>query len=115
MKMPTLLLTSLCGIAPMLCAQESVTPAVDLKQTTKIDVPMTHRGTQSRGGVCDGAGNVYVRRIESEPPGPERAALAIRKISPDGNLVGSFRVLDAFTRYRTDGGVEMVSKGFCDR
>ncbi len=53
--MTALVLAGVCGIAPMLCAQESATPAVDLKETTKIDVAMTNRGSQSRGGVCDGA------------------------------------------------------------
>lgn len=107
--MTALVLAGVCGIAPMLCAQESATPAVDLKETTKIDVAMTNRGSQSRGGVCDGAGNVYVRHLTSEPPGQERAALPIRKISPDGNLIGNFRVLDAFPR-RSDGGVEIVGR-----
>ncbi|MGD0570031.1 MAG: hypothetical protein ABSA78_16640 [Candidatus Sulfotelmatobacter sp.] len=110
MKVPTLLLAGLCGLAPTLCAQQAATPIVDLKETTRIDVPMTGRGTQSRGGVCDGAGNVYVRRREVEKPGQDRAAIAIRKISPEGNLVRTFRVLDAFPRYRTDGAVNIIGR-----
>jgi hypothetical protein len=110
MRVQFIFLAGVCGIARMLCAQQTPTPVVDLKETTKIDVPMTHRGSQSRGGICDGAGNVYVRRNEFEKPGQERAALPIRKISPEGNLVGSFRVLSAFTRYRTDGGIDVVGR-----
>jgi hypothetical protein len=111
MKVQFIFLAVVCNAASMLCAQQAAMPIVDLKATTKIDVPMTHGAFQSRGGVCDGAGNVYVRRIESKKTGPERAALPIRKISPEGNMVGTLRLLDAFPRYRTDGGVEMVSKG----
>ncbi len=109
-KTPLPLLASLCGAASMLCAQQVATPIVDLKETRKIDVPTTHRGTQSRGGTCDGAGNVYMRPIGSEKPGQERAAIPIRKVSPGGNLAGSFRVLDAFPHNRTDGGVEVVGR-----
>jgi hypothetical protein len=110
MKMPALLLAGTCGVAAMLGAQQAATPIVDLKDATRIDVPLTHRGTQSRGGICDGAGTVYVRRTESEKPGQERAAVPIRKISPAGDLVGSLRVLDALPHNRTDGGVDVVGR-----
>ncbi len=111
MRVQFIFLAGVCGIARMLCAQQIPTPIVELRETTKIDVPMTHPGTQSRGGVCDGAGNLYVRRNESEKPGRERAALPIRKISPEGNLAGSFGVLGAFPYDRTDGGIEVVGRG----
>jgi hypothetical protein len=110
MKVPFIVLAGVCGIARMLCAQQLPTSIVDLKETVKIDVPTTHSGTQSRGGVCDGAGNLYVRRNESEKPSQERAALPIQKISPEGNLAGSFRVLDALPNTRTDGGVDVVGR-----
>ncbi len=110
MKVPIIFLVGVCGIARILCAQQVATPIVDIRETIKIDVPMTHPGTQSRGGVCDGAGNLYVRRNESEKPGQQRAALPIQKISPAGDLVGSFRVLDALPSTRTDRGVDVVGR-----
>ena len=110
MTMPALPLVVACGVAVVLAAQQAPTPIVDLKEATRIDVPLTHRGNQSRGGVCDGSGNVYVRRRESEKPGQERAAIPIRKISPAGDVLGSLRVLDAFPNIRTDGGVDVIGR-----
>jgi hypothetical protein len=110
MKVQFVFLAVVCNTASMLCAQQATPPIVDLKATTKLDVPMTHRGSQSRGGICDGAGNVYVRRNESEKPGQERAALPIRKISPEGSLVESFRVLGAFAHDRTVGGIDVMGR-----
>jgi hypothetical protein len=51
-----------------------------------------------------------VRRNESEKPGQERAALPIRKISPEGSLVESFRVLGAFAHDRTVGGIDVMGR-----
>lgn len=86
MRLSVVLLVSICTAAATLLAQRSPGPIVDLKETTKIDVPMTQGGLQSRGSVRDGAGNVYLRRIASEKPGQERATRPIRKISPETGL-----------------------------
>lgn len=111
MKMSTLLLVGACT-APILCAQQVGRPIVDLKTAIKIEVPMTRRATQSRGAVCDGAGNVYTRQLESGMNDhQQRAALPIRKITPEGSLVGSFRVLDAFANNLTGKGVDVMGKG----
>ncbi len=100
-----------CSLAPMLCAQQPSATIVDLKADAKIEVPALIRGEQSRGGICDGAGNVYLRRIESEKPGQERTARPTRKISPDGNLIASFRILDAFSNMQASSGVHVIGKG----
>src|SRR5450755_942935 len=111
MRLQLVRLIVLCGVASVLSAQQISSPIVDLKACTKIEVPLTGRATQSRGGICDGAGNVYLRRIASEKPGQDRAALPIRKISPEGNLIGSFRVLDAFENLGNSEGVDVIGKG----
>lgn len=110
MKVPVVLLAGVCGLTSALCAQQA--SVRDLKADAKIEVAAMGRGWQSGGGKCDGAGNVYVRRIDAGmEPGQERAALPIRKISPDGKLVKSFRVLDAFQDILTGKGVDVVGKG----
>jgi len=109
MRTQVILLAALYSAAPVLCAQQAASSILDLKETTIIDVPMTYRGTQSRGGACDGEGNLYLRRIASEKPGQERVTRPIRKISPTGKLIGSFRVLDAFQD--AGGGNSVIGKG----
>jgi hypothetical protein len=104
MRTQLILLAAVCGVAPMLCAQHP-SPLVDLKADAKTEVTATGRATQSRGGICDDAGNVYLRREEYEKTTPERATRPIWKISPDGNPVGSFRVLDAFQNPQVRGEV----------
>jgi hypothetical protein len=110
-KMPALLLAGIVGLPAMLFAQTAATPMIDLKTYSRIDVAATGPATQSRGGICDGAGSLYVRRIESEKPGQERAALPIREISREGNLIGSFRVLDAFHDLQAGTSVSVIGKG----
>jgi len=112
MRTQLVLLAAVCGVAPMLCAQHPSATLVDLKADAKIEVPARVRATQSRGGICDGAGNLYIRPIATEgKPGQERAASPTWKISPDGNLMGSFRVLDAFQNLQARGGVNVLGKG----
>jgi hypothetical protein len=112
MRLQAILLAAACGVAVTLCAQQPSARIVDLKAYAKIEVPMTGPATQSRGGICDGAGNVYLRRIASEEPGQERAAIPIRKISREGNLMGSFHVLDAFQNLQAGRVVNVIGKGF---
>jgi len=105
MRTQLVLLAAVCGVAPMLCAQHPSATLVDLKADAKIEVPATGRAAQSRGGICDEAGNVYVRREEYDKPGQERARRPISKISSDGNLKESFRILDAFQNPQARGEV----------
>jgi hypothetical protein len=111
MKLQVPFLVMLCSVPLVLSAQHAPTSIVDLKADAKFEVPMTGPANESRGGVCDGSGNVYLRRIATEEPGQERAAIPIRKISPEGKPIGSFRVLDAFPNLGTGGGVDVIGKG----
>ena len=112
MKASALLLAGVC-VAPLLCAQQAPTPVIELKAATKkVETPVALRSAWSGGAVCDGAGNIYVRLLESERPGTqERAAVPIRKIGPDGSLLKSFRVLDAFRDDITGKGVDLMGRG----
>lgn len=106
MRAQLILLAAVCGVVPILNSQQSPSsPAADLRAYVKIEVPAMGRATQSRGGMCDGEGNVYVRPAEYDKPGRERAARPIRKISPDGKLIESFRILDAFQNLQAGSGV----------
>jgi hypothetical protein len=112
MKSSASLLAGLCCVAPMLCAQQVATPVVDLKATRKVQVSTTLRSPWRAAAICDGAGNVYMRLLESEGPGTqERAAVPIRKIDPDGHLVKNFRVLDAFPNHTTGKSVDLLGRG----
>lgn len=111
MKMSTVLLAAVCA-APMLCAQQVAAPIMDLKTISKVEVPMTPPSSMSNGAVCDGAGNIYVRRVEYKMKDhQERAGLPIREITASGNPVESFRVLDAFPNDVTGKGVDIFGKG----
>ncbi len=112
MRLLAIVLAAVCIVVPAVSAQQTAPSIVDLKIITKADVPFANRSFMTRGAICDGAGNVYVRRLE---PGmkdyQERAALPIRKVTPTGNLAGSFRILDAFPNDIVGKGVGVVGKG----
>jgi hypothetical protein len=95
MKAPSLLLAGMCGLAPMLCAQQDAVPTVSLKAATKIEV-RSHRATLSGQAMCDDAGNVYIRQQDAQTSPNELSRLPIQSITPAGAVEGNFRVRDAF-------------------
>ncbi len=108
MKVSALLLAGVCTV-PMLCAQQAVSPAVELKATSKkVAAPVALGSPYVLSAVCDGAGNIYVR-LNDDPKDDEPmervTALPIRKISPAAGLVGTFRSLDAFPNEGSGRGV----------
>jgi hypothetical protein len=111
MKMALLLVLGIC-VAPIIRAQQVEAPIVDLKAATKVELLTTLRSPWRGMAVCDAPGNVYMRLLASEGPGTqERAAVPIRKITADGKLVGSFRILDAFPDDVTGNGVDLLGRG----
>jgi hypothetical protein len=98
MRAQILLLAAVFSAASTLCAQRSAAPGATLKVTAKIEVPLTHRATLLGQATCDGAGNVYLRQLDSEtsrnPKAPPR--LPIQEVTLTGSLGGVFRVADAF-------------------
>jgi hypothetical protein len=98
MKLSALLLSGVCGVAPMLCAQQAAMPIVSLKATTKVELPLDYPTSMAGQAMSDGAGNVYTRQLSSEASKDKINwhRLPILKASPKGNLAGNFRVTDAF-------------------
>jgi hypothetical protein len=94
-----LLLAGVCAV-PMLCAQQTVPPVVELKATSKkVDTPMALGSPYVLTAVCDALGHVYVRLLDkpkADEPLERVTAVPIREITPDAILVKSFRIADAF-------------------
>lgn len=92
MKMTPLLLASLCA-APILCAQQTASPVINLK-TISVDVASARNlyTDPNDDPVCDLAGNVYVRvnRPEDKP-----GRQPIVKVTPQGKLGGIFPAPDS--------------------
>jgi len=100
MKMPTLLLASLCSTAPALCAQQAAAPVVSLKTTTINLAQPPFAGPYWLQGkpACDAAGNVYTRPSDGATTrDPKRIArLPVQEVNPAGATVRNFRGADAF-------------------
>jgi hypothetical protein len=112
MRARVILIAAACSTAPMLCAQQSAVPLVNLKATAKVEVPVSQRASLFGQATCDGAGNVYVRQLDKEtsrnPSGPTR--LPIQEVTPTGTWVKNFRVTDAF-RGEVEGMEVFVNQG----
>jgi hypothetical protein len=90
MKMSAFLLASVCGVAPMLCAQQVATTAVSLKATTKVEAPLSHPMDVKGPAMCDGRGNVYALQLVATHWSP------IQEITPDAKLAGNFGLPGSF-------------------
>lgn len=108
MRAAAIFLASIC-LAPALCAQQ--TPTIDLKGLSRVDVLGVRRSQIAGTGACDGEGNVYVRLWSGMPRKQGVAANAVWKISATGELVASFRALDAFHSEMMEQDEELVGKG----
>jgi len=102
MKMTTMLLAGLCGVAPALCAQQVASPAVRLKATIVGETPLD-RPTALNSAACDGAGNVYTQRM----PGPEDSRPPIQEITTEAKLGATFQLP---LGYPGDGGAGFVNR-----
>jgi len=92
-----LLLAGVCA-GPMVCAQPTATPVVNLTAITKVDAPLVPSASMIAYATCDSAGNVYARQADKEMlTDPVKRRMApVQKITPAGSLAGSFQVADAF-------------------
>lgn len=98
MKAPTaVLLASLCGVAPALCAQQTAPPTVSLTAISKVEMPVSRPTVTIGRAACDGVGNVYTRQLDAEASKEKLnlRKLPIREIAPAGNVTGNFKITDA--------------------
>jgi hypothetical protein len=92
MKMLALFLAGVCGVAPILCAQQDGTvPTANIK-TTKVELPLSHPTQMIDKVACDSGGNIYARVWAGSDSGAAR--LPVQEITPEGALTKNFRVAD---------------------
>lgn len=113
MKMPTVLLASLCSMAPALCAQQAEAPVVSLKATSKVEMPLGRPTVLIGRAMCDGEGNVYARQLDADASRDKLnlRTLPINRIAPTGNVTGNFRVTDAGLEDVVGRGVFVARSG----
>ncbi len=93
MKMPALLLASVCSMAPIVCSQQvTAVPAVSLK-TTKVELPLSHPTQMIDKIACDSGGNIYARVWAGDHSETDR--LPVQEITSGGQLTRNFQVADA--------------------
>ena len=96
MKLYVITLAVACGLAAMLCAQDTGTQVVSLRSTTIGVMPMSHPAW-IESAACDGAGNVYLRPLGTYPGFNEKHYQApVQKITPQMNVAAKFQIADAF-------------------
>lgn len=94
MSMSALLLVgSLCGVAPILCAQQSAAVSALTIRATKVELPLGHPTQMIDKIACDGSGNIYARVWAGDDS--RTAPLPVQEIRPEGMLARTFRVTDA--------------------
>jgi len=97
MRMSTLFKASVCSTATALAIGQSLTPAIHLQPSTRIEVRTTLTSPFVGDAVSDTAGSVYTRLFEGANAGAlDYDALPISEIASDGTLVRSFKVSQAF-------------------
>jgi hypothetical protein len=103
MKMSKVLLAAVTA-APMLIAQPTATSFVSLKTTSIGETPLKQRlSIPPDGGVmCDGAGNVYAMRSDTE--GWKVHRLPIQEITSKGGWGTEFQAPKSLSGYALRGG-----------
>ena len=96
MKLYVITLAAACGLAAMLCAQDSGTQVVSLAPTSIGVMPMSHPAS-IESAACDGAGNIYLRPLGTYTGFNEKHYQApVQKISPQMNVATNVQIADAF-------------------
>jgi len=97
-----ILLATMVGLAPQICAQQGATPVVDIYASSKGEENVSHSTVIMRA-MCDEAGNVYTRPFD---PGKGLGELRapIQEITPEAKPAGRFPA-DGKTFFVRDGNV----------
>jgi hypothetical protein len=103
MKTPALLLAGACGLAPMLCAQQSAEMRAASIQTTRVELPLSHPSQMIDRAACDREGNIYARVWAGDDSSIDQ--LPVQEITPDGRLTRNFRAAEAFQKTDLAKGV----------
>lgn len=93
MKPKALLLAGVCGMSPALCAQQVATsPTVNLKPTSKVELPLSSSMEMIERVKCDAAGNIYARPLNvASHSSSDEARIPLVEITREGKLATTFQ------------------------
>ncbi len=88
----SLILACIVGTGPRLCAQQVATaPTVNLKPTTKVELPLSRSMQMIEGMKCDAAGNVYGRPLDmSNHSAADESRIPVREFTGEGKPGATF-------------------------